>query len=249
MIARRALVLLLLAGAGVPLSAQAPAGAQAPPAPAAAEDARLLAFLDTAFDQQTALSPETMTDLGLKTDYGKLDDYTDAGDAKRLALEEKQLADLHGSFAPARLGHGARLSYRLFERQVETDREQFAFRLYAFPVSTNGSPAGNIPAFLINEHRIDSVADAQAYVARLRDSRRVMAEVAVRMRDQAARGIVPPKLAAGRFQEEGRRARGARRDQVSPDRRRLRRTGRAVPRGLRHPVRRARRDRAAGEGQ
>jgi uncharacterized protein (DUF885 family) len=77
---------------------------------------------------------------------------------------------------------------------VETDRRQFAFRNYDFPVSTNGSPAGDIPVFLINQHRIDSVADAEGYIARLRDSRRVMTEVAATMRDQAAHGIVPPKM-------------------------------------------------------
>ncbi len=190
---RSAFALLLLAGTVSPVAAQSPAAVQGP-LRTAAEDARLLAFLDAAFDAATALSPERMTSLGLKTDYDRLDDYTAAGDARLLALQEKQLADLHGLFKPDRLSPAARLSYRLFEGQVRTAREQAAFRLYAFPVSTNGSPAGDIPVMLINEHRIDTVADAKAYIARLRDSRRVMAEVADKMRDQAAHGIVPPKM-------------------------------------------------------
>ena len=68
----------------------APAWAQATPAWALAaaqsEDARLAAWFETAFDQSLALSPESMTSLGLKTDYDKLDDYTDAGSAEGQAL-------------------------------------------------------------------------------------------------------------------------------------------------------------------
>ena len=61
-------------------------------------------------------------------------------------------------------------------------------------MSTNGSPAGSIPVFLINQHRIDSVADARAYIARIVETERVMREVAATMRSQAAQGIVPPKM-------------------------------------------------------
>ena len=193
---RRHLILTLLAGVAVPLSAQP---APAPPAGAAsaataAEDQRLVAFLDRAFDAQVALSPEFSTSLGLKTDYDKLDDTTNAADDRRLALAEAQLAEMRRRFSPDRLSEQGQLNYRLFAEQVKTAREQAAFRDYAFPVSTNGSPAGDIPVFLVNQHRIDSVADAEAYIARLRDSERVMRETADRMRAQAAQGIVPPRM-------------------------------------------------------
>jgi uncharacterized protein (DUF885 family) len=61
-------------------------------------------------------------------------------------------------------------------------------------VTTNGSPAGDIPVLLINNHKIDTVADAEAYIARLRDTNRVMREVAATMREQAAAGIIPNKV-------------------------------------------------------
>lgn len=159
-----------------------------------AEDQRLNAFLDAAFDETTSLSPENQTALGLKTNYDKLDDYTDAADMRRMALAERQLAEMRASFNAGRLGPQARLSYRLFEIQVERARRQFPFRTHSFPVSTNGSPAGSIPVFLINQHRVDSIADARAYIARIVETERVMREVAATMRDQAARGIVPPKM-------------------------------------------------------
>ncbi|WP_420853640.1 DUF885 domain-containing protein [Sphingomonas beigongshangi] len=177
--------------AGAAASAMMPAALHAQ---AGRDDAALLAFLDAAFDAQVALSPETQTGLGLKTNYDRLDDYTDAATRRSLALSQSQLAEMKRRFSPDRLGPQARLSYRLFEEQVATDARQAQYRDYAFPVSTNGSPAGDIPVFLINQHRVDTVADARAYIARIVDSRRVMQEVADRMRAAAAKGIVPPKM-------------------------------------------------------
>ncbi|MDR7058574.1 MULTISPECIES: DUF885 domain-containing protein [unclassified Sphingopyxis] len=171
----------------------APAFAQAAPQ-AGAQDPALLDFLDQAFEERLALSPESQTQLGLKTNYGKLDDYTDAASVREQELAERQLKDMHARFKPDQLGESARVSYRLFEYEVERGRESLRFRKLRFPVSTNGSPAGAIPVLLINNHKIDSLQDAEAYIARLRDTDRVMREVAATMREQAAAGIVPNKV-------------------------------------------------------
>lgn len=198
---RTLLPLLLLAAVPAALPAQTPT---ATPAPATA-DARLTAFLDRAWEEQVALSPETQTGLGRKTDYDRLDDYTDAADIRRRDLAERQLKAMRAGFDPARLGPSARLSFRLFERQVERGRDGFRWRKYAFPASTNGSPMGDVPVFLINEHQVDGVADAEAYVARLRDAGRVMRETAALMREQAQAGIVPPRLNFAPVRADGRK--------------------------------------------
>ena len=98
------------------------------------------------------------------------------------------------SFDPARLSPAGRLSFRLFEKEVADDRAAFRWRWHGFPATNNGSPMGKIPVFLINNHRVDSVADAEAYVARLREVERVMGEIGANMRHQAELGIVPPAL-------------------------------------------------------
>jgi uncharacterized protein (DUF885 family) len=188
---RSALVMMLLPV--LPLvQASAPATAQV--APAQSQDAALLAFLDEAFDAQVRLSPEMQTHLGLKTDYDRLDDYTDRAAVRQRDLREQQLKTMKARFQPERLSESARVSYRLFEYETERARDSFRFRKLRFPVSTNGSPAGAIPVLLINNHKVDTVADAQAYIARLRDTERVMREVAATMREQAAAGIVPNKV-------------------------------------------------------
>jgi uncharacterized protein (DUF885 family) len=156
------------------------------------QDAAFTAFLDAAFDATAALSPETLTGLGLKTDYDRLDDYTDADAQRRLALAEQQLAQLKARFRLADLSPASQLSWRLFERQVERQREGYRWRLHGYIASVNGSPAGQIPVFLINQHRVDTVEDARAYIARLKDVKRVMAEVSVALKARAAAGIRAP---------------------------------------------------------
>jgi uncharacterized protein (DUF885 family) len=158
------------------------------------QDAALLAFLDRAYDAQLDLSPESQTQLGLKAHYNRLDDYTDAAALRAQALAERQLKDMQARFRPRQLGESARVSYRLFEYEVGRSRRSLEFRNLRFPVSTNGSPAGDIPVLLVNNHKIDTVADAQAYIARLRETDRVMREVSATMRAQAAAGIVPNKV-------------------------------------------------------
>lgn len=186
------LALALLLTPALPLALAAPAAAQV--ALANAQDAALLVFVDQAFDARVMLHPEALTRLGFKTGYDRLDDYTDAADVREQKLVERQLRDMRARFEPGKLGENARVSYRLFEYDAERRREAFAFRKLRFPVTTNGSPAGAIPVLLINNHKIDTVADAEAYIARLRDTDRVMREVAATMRDQAAAGVIPNKV-------------------------------------------------------
>jgi uncharacterized protein (DUF885 family) len=157
-----------------------------------AEDRRLLEFLDRAFDESIARSPETLTALGIKTDYDKLNNYTDAQREWQRDLAERKLAEMKAQFDLGRLSPAGQLSYRMFENNVVRGREQFQWRWHGFPVSTNGSPAGSIPVFLINQHRVQTVADAEAYISRLREVERVMGEVTANMRQQASMGIVPP---------------------------------------------------------
>ncbi|HYG29280.1 MAG TPA: DUF885 domain-containing protein [Allosphingosinicella sp.] len=161
---------------------------------AAVEDARLNAFLDAAFEEQIADNPQTLTSLGSKRLYHRLNDYTDAYRQQQLALAEAQLQRLHAEFDAERLGPAARISYRMFEEQVEDARRAFTWRWHAFPATNNGSPMGSIPVFLINNHRIDTVEDAEAYVSRLREVERVMTEISANMRRQAELGIVPPRF-------------------------------------------------------
>lgn len=187
----------VLAGAPVAVLAQIPAPTPIPaPAEAAiqTEDARLAAFFEQAFQARIALSPQTMTSLGIKTDYDKLDDATDAAADRSLALAESQLARMKAEFDPATVSADSRMSMRLFEYGVEQSRLSNRWRDWGYQFAANGNPTTGLPVFLINNHRVSSVEDAQAYVSRIRASERVMGEIAAELRDRAAKGVISPNF-------------------------------------------------------
>jgi uncharacterized protein (DUF885 family) len=172
---------------------------------AVAEDQRLTAFLDQIFQEQVAMSPQTLTALGIKRDYGRLNDYTDAHNERQLAHVRAALERMRSEFDPDRLSPAGRLSYRLFENQVERGIASHQWRWHGLPFTTMGSPMGNLPTFLINQHRVDTVEDAEAYVSRLREVERVMNEISANARRQAEMGVVPPRFAFAPVREDGRR--------------------------------------------
>jgi uncharacterized protein (DUF885 family) len=189
--------------------ASQPAASPAATVPPATQDQLLNTNLDMWFDEQVALSPQQQTALGLKTNYDRLDRYTEAARQEALDLRRRQLGLMRSHFGRlvqrGQLNSASRLSYRLFEQSVQRSEEAHRWRWHGFPVTNNGSPLGAIPVFLINNHRIDNVADAQAYVARLRDTERALGEIAATMRTQAERGIVPPAFNFAPVRADGQR--------------------------------------------
>jgi len=141
-----------------------------------------------------ALSPQRMTSLGRKTDYDKLDDVSDAAAERSLALQEAQLAQMKAQFDPTKLSEQSRLSWRLFEHGVQQARLSNQWRDWGFQFAANGNPTTSLPVFLINNHRIGSVSDAEAYVARLNAAERYMGQVADTLTARAGKGVVSPRF-------------------------------------------------------
>jgi uncharacterized protein (DUF885 family) len=180
--------------AGAPTMATAQTAAPAADMSIQTEDARLAAFFEQAWQARIALSPQQMTSLGLKTDYDKLDDTTDAAADRSLALAESQLAAMKAQFDPATVNADSRMSMRLFEYGVAQARLSNRWRDWGYQFAANGNPTTSLPIFLINNHRVSSVSDAEAYVSRLRASERVMDEIAAELRDRASKGIISPNF-------------------------------------------------------
>ena len=185
-----------------PAFAQAQPAASAAQAPAAApaqsEDARLAAFFQEAFLESARLSPETLSQLGMKERYGELGDYTKAGQDRQLAVAEAQLARMKRDFDRARLSDSAKVSYDLFEKSVATQRifDKWYWQNYA--VTSTGGSLDQIPVMLINIHRVDNVDDAEAYVSRLRAVERVAGEVSADIDQRSDKGFLPPAFVFGR---------------------------------------------------
>jgi len=157
------------------------------------------------------LEPTTATSLGLKTGYDRWPDASEQGDAARNALAERQLAELR-KFDPARLDDATRLSWQVFEANEERRIARYRWRNHHYLFDKDGAHA-SVPAFLINTHRIESDADAVAYVRRLEGIRTLFAQELGRAR-AAQRDRIPDGVAGGiaQIEYEPRERGGARRD-------------------------------------
>src|SRR5690349_506400 len=64
----------------------------------AAETARLNAYLDTEYEKELAMSPESLTSQGRKEQYDKLDDRSEAGEDRVLAWRRQSVTGMKSSF-------------------------------------------------------------------------------------------------------------------------------------------------------
>ena len=167
-------------------------------APVAAADvdqnAAIKAFFEEYDAQQLARSPLGKSYRGIKdSDYGKWDDGSDEAEARNYDAERSALKELRARFNPAKLSSENQLSYRLFEKRAARSEGAYKYNDYGYVFDQMNGAQSQIPAFLINIHRIDNKSDARAYVNRLYGIGPAMAEAVGQAKARAAQGIMPPK--------------------------------------------------------
>jgi uncharacterized protein (DUF885 family) len=167
-----------------------------------AESKKVNAFFEKSFEEQVDLSPELQTRLGIKKDYDKLDNDSPEADAKKLALQKKELIWLTDSVNVEALSKEVLLSYKLFKKKVENNIADYKYRLYNYPVNQMFGAQSGKPAFLINMHRIDDISDANAYISRLNEFNKYFTQLIKNLEAREAAGIVPPKFVFNKVIED-----------------------------------------------
>ena len=158
------------------------------------QNAAIMAFFDEYDAQQLARSPLGKSYRGIKdSDYGKWDDGSDAAEARNYEAERSALKEMRARFDPAKLSPENQLSYRLFEKRAARSEGAYKYNDYGYIFDQMNGAQSQIPAFLINIHRIDTKSDARAYVNRLYGIGPAMTEAVGQAKTRAAKGIMPPK--------------------------------------------------------
>src|SRR3977135_1800668 len=168
--------------------------AAAPAADVAAESKRANEFFDKCWDENLARHPVDESFYGIKTHYDQLEDLSDEKAAADLKFRQDQLTKLRRDFKFDALDAKTQLSYKLFEREVEREADEFEFRFDFYPVSQMRGVHAQIPTFLINIHKIDNVKDADAYIARLNAIPRLFDQLIVNLREREAKKVVVPRF-------------------------------------------------------
>ncbi|MAZ28328.1 MAG: DUF885 domain-containing protein [Cytophagaceae bacterium] len=161
-------------------------------------------WLDAEFEEEVAHSPMFQTNLGRKTDYGKWDDISSDAMTASLERNKERLKYLRQEVDTLALNEGARLSYKLYRLNVENGIEDYEYRFYDYPVNQMFGLHAEVPAFLINKHKIDNVADAKAYISRLKGIRPLFTELVNQLSIRESNQIIPPKFVLVRVLEDSR---------------------------------------------
>ncbi|KAA9134181.1 DUF885 domain-containing protein [Marinihelvus fidelis] len=159
------------------------------------ENQRLADFFTEIFERDVAQSPQFQAQLGRKTeDYGKWDDESEAWAVQMNEQAQADLARLRSDFDFEQLDESSRLSYLIFENNLERDLALFPWRHHRYAVSQMRNIAGSVPTFLRNVHKVDNRADAEAYIERLRGVDVLMAQYVEKLQASEAIGVVPPMM-------------------------------------------------------
>ena len=162
-------------------------------APQQTETQRLNVWLDEQYAEQLEASPMTKTSLGDKTDYDQLDDFSLAAEQRDLEWLRESVSRMQSEFDYAELNDDGKLSYDMWKFSLERAEAGVPYRQHGY-IFGRGGPHAYLPNFLINFHRVDTVADLDAYVSRLKEIDRVFAQLLERSRAASAAGIRQPRF-------------------------------------------------------
>lgn len=167
------------------LPARQPAGAD--------ETARLNAWFERKYEEQLAFSPIQQTFLGRKS--SAIDDMSIAAQDKQLAWQRASVAEMKETFDYAKLSPEAQTSYDLWVYQLQQAEAAVPFRANQYVFDQMSAIHAFFPQLLIAFHRVDDVADLEAYVARIRESGRAMRQLIDISKRNVVAGVRPPRFA------------------------------------------------------
>ena len=208
-VSRRDVIAALLSAAALPLvSACTRYGSPTPTRtmPATPNDARVIALLDDVANNLIRLAPEQATSLGI--DIGAraalrsmLSDRSTEGQ-RRIANQLRADLERVNAIEMSGLSHATRTSVEVVRSAYTTSLEGFAlpygdvavggWRNTPYVVIQNVGAYIDIPRFLDTDHRIESAADAEAYLTRLQSYAKQLDGELGRIRAARAEGLVPP---------------------------------------------------------
>jgi len=151
------------------------------------------ALFDTIFNAGVQRNPVRQTYLGIKTDYDKWYDLSEENSAKELAIAEENLA-LINKIDVNTLDAQTQISHNLYVQNLENEIADYKWRFHNYPVNQMYGTHSQIPAFLINQHSISNIKEAQDYIARVHGANQLLKQLVTQLKLREAKGIIAPKF-------------------------------------------------------
>jgi uncharacterized protein (DUF885 family) len=166
---------------------------QTPVATASTESQRINAFFERIFEESVARYPEYLTSLGRKERADEWNDLSEAYANESMQLTKQQLVELK-AFDRNKLDPATVLSYDLLVQSMENDIADNKWRLYNYPINQMFGRHSGVVSLLINQHRIDSVQDAENYITRLEGVPKLFEQLITNIEARTSANIIPPKF-------------------------------------------------------
>lgn len=158
------------------------------------ESQRLAIFFQESFDEDVSSSPIWQSYLGIKDDYDKWDDVSDAATQAEIDKITARLAQSK-TFDTNQLSAQEQLSLQIFQQDIERQLANDEFRHHVYIMHQFRAAHTFIPSFLINIHQINEISDADAYIQRLHGVSTMFDQVIDQLRIREKLGVFPPKWA------------------------------------------------------
>ncbi|MFC3053473.1 DUF885 domain-containing protein [Kordiimonas pumila] len=159
------------------------------------ESQRLNAWFEVQFEKELSFSPIQQTILGRKTDNDKLDDFSKKATKDHLNWKRASIAEMKEKFDYDKLDASAQMSWDIWEYQLNDSEAEDKFLTNAYIFDQMTSVHSFFPQLLIAFHSVDSKADLDAYIARIKATKMALEQLIERSKENAATGVHPPKFA------------------------------------------------------
>ena len=151
-------------------------------------------LFDEMFMESLRESPESMTYMGMRARYSEWDDYSQEAADESIARDKRQLAQLD-AIDEASLDQRTSLSLRLYRQRLQDSIDDVRWRHHRYPINQMRGMHSGIPSFLINQHLIANLEEAQAYIVRINGVPVLIADVIKDLRIRQQNGVLAPRFA------------------------------------------------------
>lgn len=159
------------------------------------QTAEINTWFDEEYEELLQMSPLQLTAQGRKDHYAEIDDMSEEAEMETLEWMKKSVDEMHQQFSFEQLNKEAQLSWKLWEYQYEQAALNWEFRRSGYIFNQMSSMHSTLPQILINFHKVDSIADAEALFNRYTEVGRAIKQLIQRAKFQAEEGYKPPKFA------------------------------------------------------
>jgi len=132
------------------------------------EQARLQRFFEQSYAEDMQRYPFTASYRGIKDQHDQWNSYAEAFQDETRAINEARLEFLNAIDAD-QLDADSQLSLSLYRRDLERRIMLDDFRDQDYVIHQFWGPHTTVPSSLINIHQVTDVADAEAYIGRIRN--------------------------------------------------------------------------------